>query len=258
MSNHSSLSGLKEYSSGTEEKKKNEIIENGQKRLKYLNEIKESIISIIDKETKFQKNVLDYIKNENIENLLNTHKLDDEKFKRIKEDLEKMKKDIPNNYIEENSINKSSNESIEDSNNKSINKNKINDNLNPIETKKNEEKKTLILKKSDLINTKKGTNLVIEEILTINNSKIAYRTKNQVFVNNEQESLCSYDQYDIVFFCSYQNEQILVSLENHSNKNKNFILLIDLKKQTKRNCILFGLKEKIVYLYDSNYENQFF
>ncbi len=257
MSNHSSLSGLKEYSSGTEEKKKNEIIENGQKRLKYLNEIKESIISIIDKETKFQKNVLDYIKNENIENLLNTHKLDDEKFKRIKEDLEKMKKDIPNNYIEENSINKSSNESIEDSNNKSINKNKINDNLNPIETKKNEEKKTLILKKSDLINTKKGTNLVIEEILTINNSKIAYRTKNQVFVNNEQESLCSYDQYDIVFFCSYQNEQILVSLENHSNKNKNFILLIDLKKQTKRNCILFGLKEKIVYLYDSNYENQF-
>ena len=185
MSYVNSLNAIKELSSETEEKKKNEIIENGKKRLQNLNEIKESIISIIDKETKFQNNVLEYIKNENIENLLNTYKLDDEKYKRIKEDLEKMKNDIPNNYVEKNSINESSNESIENNNNKNIienNKNKTKENLNPIEINKDEEKKRLILKKSDLINTERGINLVIEEILKINDSKIAYRTKNEVFV----------------------------------------------------------------------------
>ena len=199
MSYVNSLNAIKELSSETEEKKKNEIIENGKKRLQNLNEIKESIISIIDKETKFQNNVLEYIKNENIENLLNTYKLDDEKYKRIKEDLEKMKNDIPNNYVEKNSINESSNESIENNNNKNIienNKNKTKENLNPIEINKDEEKKRLILKKSDLINTERGINLVIEEILKINDSKIAYRTKNEVFVveNNNQNKLCSYNE----------------------------------------------------------------
>ena len=220
MSYVNSLNAIKELSSETEEKKKNEIIENGKKRLQNLNEIKESIISIIDKETKFQNNVLEYIKNENIENLLNTYKLDDEKYKRIKEDLEKMKNDIPNNYVEKNSINESSNESIENNNNKNIienNKNKTKENLNPIEINKDEEKKRLILKKSDLINTERGINLVIEEILKINDSKIAYRTKNEVFVveNNNQNKLCSYNEHEILFFCSYQNEHILWSLENY-------------------------------------------
>ena len=261
MSYVNSLNAIKELSSETEEKKKNEIIENGKKRLQNLNEIKESIISIIDKETKFQNNVLEYIKNENIENLLNTYKLDDEKYKRIKEDLEKMKNDIPNNYVEKNSINESSNESIENNNNKNIienNKNKTKENLNPIEINKDEEKKRLILKKSDLINTERGINLVIEEILKINDSKIAYRTKNEVFVveNNNQNKLCSYNEHEILFFCSYQNEHILWSLENYSNKNKCYIVLFDLKKNIK--SILFALEEKIVYLYDSNDENQFF
>ena len=258
-----SISQIKEDSSETEKKKENEILENGKKRLQYLNEIKESIISIIDKEKNFQKNVLEYIKNENIENLLNIYKLDDEKYKKIKEDLEKMKNDIPNNYVEKYSINKISNKSInkENKNNENIietKKDKTNENLNPIETNKNEEKNRLILKKSDLINTERGINLVIEEILKINDSKIAYRTKNEVFVveNNNQNRLCSYNEYEILFFCSYQNEHILLSLKNYSNKNKNNIILIDLK-ETKR-YVLFELKEKIVYLYDSNYENQFF
>lgn len=99
------------------------------------------------------------------------------------------------------------------------------------------------------------------DMIKINNSRIAMRSKNLITFEDLQEDdnfKTNYfkakfeDNNEIIFFCAYQEKNVLVSLKGESNSS---IQLVDLEKN--RCFELFSFKNQIIYISPCFNENEF-
>ncbi len=99
------------------------------------------------------------------------------------------------------------------------------------------------------------------EMIKINNSKVAIRSDNSIIIEDISEKKKnknlfkpSFGEKKIIYFCSYQNENVLVSLK--SKTNQYFIELIDLEKEM--NYELSNFHNEISYITISTNVNTFY
>ena len=100
------------------------------------------------------------------------------------------------------------------------------------------------------------------DMIKINNSRIAIRSKNLIIFEDLQEDdnfktnsfkvKFENNNNEIIFFCAYQEKNVLVSLKGESNSS---IQLVDLEKN--RCFELFSFKNQIIYISPCFNENEF-